>query len=169
MGANIVNTLCEKLKNELVSMGFVTGIAVLSNYCPERMTSSWFEIPIQDLAWKGANGYEVAKKVLEAYDFARLDKFRAATHNKGVMNGIDSVCVATGQDWRAVETSIHVHASQTGKYSPLTHYEIIEKNGKLFFKGIIEIPVAIGTVGGALSKNPIYQQTRKILGNPNTK
>ena len=68
-----------------------------------------------------------------------------------------------------MDTSIHVHASISGKYSPVTHYEIIEKEEKLYLKGIIEVPVAIGTVGGALSKNPIYQQTRRILGDPNSK
>lgn len=82
--------------------GINTGIAILSNYCTERKALSWFEIPIKDLGWKGVNGYDVALKILEAYEFAKSDRFRAVTHNKGIMNGIDSVCVATGQDWRAV-------------------------------------------------------------------
>ena len=83
-------------------MGITTGIAILSNYCVERKALSYFEMPINDMGWKGVEGQEVAEKILEAYQFAKNDRYRAATHNKGIMNGIDSVCVATGQDWRAV-------------------------------------------------------------------
>jgi degradative hydroxymethylglutaryl-CoA reductase len=74
---------------------------------------------------KGFEGGDVAHKIIEAYNFARKDVYRASTHNKGVMNGIDSVCLASGQDWRAVESSAHTYASRTGKYMPITHYEII--------------------------------------------
>lgn len=74
---------------------------------------------------KGYQGLDVAHKIIEAYDFARKDVYRASTHNKGIMNGIDSVCLATGQDWRAVEASSHTFASRNNQYMPLTHYEII--------------------------------------------
>jgi hydroxymethylglutaryl-CoA reductase len=93
-------------------MGIKTGIAILTNYCVERRALSYFEVPVKELGWKGVTGYEVAGKILEAYEFAKMDKFRATTHNKGIMNGIDGVCVATGQDWRAVESSAHAHASR---------------------------------------------------------
>lgn len=79
---------------------------------------------------KGYEGGDVARKIIEAYDFARKDVYRASTHNKGIMNGIDSVCLATGQDWRAVEASAHTYANRTGRYMPLTHYEIIQRNGE---------------------------------------
>lgn len=75
---------------------------------------SWFELPVDTLSWKGFAGKEVAEKILEAYDFARGDRYRAATHNKGIMNGIDAVCIATGQDWRAVESAVHCYASRSG-------------------------------------------------------
>ena len=85
-----------------MKMGFQTGIAILSNYCTQRKAIGWFEIPVKAMARKGVQGSEVANKIIEAYNFARKDVYRASTHNKGIMNGIDSVCLATGQDWRAV-------------------------------------------------------------------
>lgn len=129
MGANITNTICEKTKEIISKMGVKTGIAILSNYSTERRAFSYFELPIKDMGWKGVDGIEVAEKVLEAYRFAQSDRYRAATHNKGVMNGIDSVCIATGQDWRAVESSAHAFASRSNSYMPLTHYEVIERDG----------------------------------------
>ena len=129
MGANIVNRICERAKAELSSMGIKTGIAILSNYCVERKALGWFEIPVKKLSWKGTNGYDVAEKILEAYEFARSDRFRAVTHNKGIMNGIDSVCLATGQDWRAVESAAHSYASRNQSYQPLSCYELVDKQG----------------------------------------
>lgn len=82
------------------------------------------------------------------------------------MNGIDSVCLATGQDWRAVESSAHVYASRSGQYLPLTRYEIVEREGEMFFRGSLELPISVGTRGGVIEKNPIYKQTLAILGNP---
>ena len=116
---------------------------------------STFEIPIEKLAWKGAKGEEVARKVLEAQRFAELDQYRATTHNKGIMNGIDAVAIALGQDWRAIESSAHSYASLKGKYMPLSSYKI--EDGLL--KGKIEIPIAVGTKGGAISTNPGYINT----------
>lgn len=93
--------------------------------------------------------------------------YRAATHNKGIMNGIDSVCLATGQDWRAVEASAHTYANRTGRYMPLTHYEIVQKNGEEYFKGSLELPIAVASVGGVINKNPLYKSTFEIMGHPN--
>lgn len=166
MGANITNTLSEKAKEIVSRMGIKTGISVLSNYCLERKAVSSFIIPVEHMAWKGVAGIEVAKKIMEAYEFARSDTYRAVTHNKGIMNGIDAVCLATGQDWRAIESGAHAYASRNGKYQPLTRYEIIEKEGNKYFKGILELPLAVGTVGGAVSRNPIYQASFNMLGNP---
>lgn len=95
-------------------MGINTGIAVLSNYSTERRAIAWFQMPIEHLKWKGVTGEELVDKVLQAYQFAKIDKHRATTHNKGIMNGIDAVCLATGQDWRAVQSSAHAYASKNG-------------------------------------------------------
>jgi hydroxymethylglutaryl-CoA reductase len=125
MGANITNTIAEKAKGIITYMGIKTGISILSNYCIERKSVSKFMIPVESLAWKGFKGTEVADKLLEAFRFAKTDVYRAVTHNKGIMNGIDAVCLATGQDWRAIESAAHAYASRNGKYMPLTHYEIV--------------------------------------------
>jgi degradative hydroxymethylglutaryl-CoA reductase len=85
------------------------------------------------MGWKNKSGKEVAYKILEAYRFAQLDPFRAATHNKGIMNGIDAVAIATGQDWRAIEASVHAYASKHN-YQPLNNYQIVEVNNQLIFK-----------------------------------
>lgn len=122
MGANITNTLSEKAKEILTYMGIKTGIAILSNYCIERKAISKFTIPVETLGWKGYKGAEVAEKLLEAYRFAKNDVYRAVTHNKGIMNGVDAVCLATGQDWRAIESAAHAYAARSGIYKPLTHY-----------------------------------------------
>ena len=104
----------------------------------------------------------MAEKILEAYRFAQTDRYRAATHNKGIMNGIDSVCLATGQDWRAVESSAHTYASRSNSYLPLTHYEIMEKDGEKFLRGTLEMPLAVGTKGGVVERNPLYKYTLDI-------
>lgn len=157
MGANLINTLAERAKELVSAAGIRTGISILSNYCTERTATSKFLIPVSHMNWKGHSGLTVAQKVLEAYEFARKDPFRAVTHNKGIMNGIDAVCLATGQDWRAIESAAHAYASRTGKYQPLTHYRIVEKDSVQYFEGKIELPVAVGTVGGAITRNPLYK------------
>ena len=85
------------------------------------------------------------------------------------MNGIDGICVATGQDWRAVESSAHTYASRTGDYQPLTYYELYEKDKVHYFRGTLEIPISVGSRGGVIEKNPLYRTTMDILGNPNAK
>ena len=84
------------------------------------------------------------------------------------MNGVDSVCLASGQDWRAVESAAHVYASRNGSYQPLTHYEIIQKNGETYFKGELELPLAVGSVGGVINKNPLYKSVFGLMGDPNS-
>ncbi len=85
------------------------------------------------------------------------------------MNGIDAVALATGQDTRAIESAVHAYASRKGKYQPLSHYEIVHKGGNRYFKGQLEIPIAVGTQGGAIHRNPLYQQSLKLLGDPDSK
>jgi degradative hydroxymethylglutaryl-CoA reductase len=168
MGANITNTIAEKAKEVISFMGIKTGISILSNYCIERKSVSKFMIPIEGLTWKGHSGAEVAERVVEAYHFAKTDVYRAVTHNKGIMNGIDAVCLATGQDWRAIESAAHAYAARTGTYQPLTHYEIVETYGKKYLTGMIELPVAVGTIGGTITKNDLYKESLRIMGNPTT-
>ena len=122
MGANLVNTIAENtapLINEVLQTGR-TALRILSNLCTERMSRSDFRVPVDRLAWKGLSGSEVAHRVQEAYDFARLDEYRATTHNKGVMNGIDAAAIAAGQDWRAIESAAHAYVSLSGRYLPMT-------------------------------------------------
>lgn len=92
------------------------------------MSESKFTLPINCLGWKGVAGKEVAQKIIETYRFAELDQYRATTHNKGIMNGIDAVAIALGQDWRAIESAAHSYASISGKYKPLTKYYIEGEN-----------------------------------------
>lgn len=174
MGANLVNTVCEGVAPFI---GQITkgrpALRILSNLCPYRRAKSQFEIPVEKMSVKGSPGIEVAKRILEAYLFARADIFRAVTHNKGVMNGIDAVALATGQDWRAIESAAHsaaVYQNNNGRYSPLTKYTL-KKNqkGELIFKGEIEIPISVGTRGGVIHSNPLYAQNLTILRNPDSR
>ena len=118
------------------------------------------------MTWKGVSGREVVRKIMESYNFAQTDAYRAVTHNKGIMNGVDAVCLATGQDWRAVEGSAHAFAARSGHYQPLTHYQVESSNGKEYFRGVLELPVEVGTVGGAITRNPLYRLSLSLLGDP---
>jgi hydroxymethylglutaryl-CoA reductase len=126
-----------------------------------------FSIPIKHMGWKNFPGQDVVERIIEAQRFAELDPFRATTHNKGIMNGIDAVAVALGQDWRAIEAAAHSYAS-FGKdhYSPLTRYRI-SRDGQNF-EGRIEMPLSVGTKGGAIESNPSYINTHSILGFPSS-
>ncbi|ETO01082.1 hydroxymethylglutaryl-CoA reductase, degradative family protein [Reticulomyxa filosa] len=178
MGANAINHVCENLSDlifaDLSTTDFGSrvrvGIRILSNLSIYRRSKAAFRIPLRNLAWKGADGKEVASKILDAYHFACDDVFRACTHNKGVMNGIDSVCIALGQDYRAIEASAHAFASLKDRdraYQPMTHYTIDEKTQELV--GELELPVAVGTKGGSLQTHPGYRFTHQLLGNPSAK
>jgi hydroxymethylglutaryl-CoA synthase len=106
----------------------------------------------------------VVERIIEAQRFAELDQYRATTHNKGIMNGIDAVAVALGQDWRAIEAAAHSYASIGQRYMPLTRYRVREGN----FEGRIEMPLSVGTKGGAIETNPSYINTHQILGFPSS-
>ncbi|KAM3147390.1 hypothetical protein pb186bvf_000641 [Paramecium bursaria] len=164
MGANLVNTVVEHL-GPLVEELTQTrvGIKILSNLCSQRQVSAEFELQIEKLAYKGFSGQEVAKMIVESYQFAQLDIYRAVTHNKGILNGIEAVCLATGQDTRAVNASLHAHAS-LNQYKPLTQYFI--KENKLI--GQISVPISVGSQGGVIPQNPLYQQCLRILDYPNS-
>lgn len=167
MGANVINSIAEHaapfIQSEVLEGQGRVSLRILTNLCTERMTMSEFSIPLKHLDWKGIPGENVAKRVLEAQRFAELDHYRATTHNKGILNGVDAVALAIGQDWRAIESAAHSYASITGRYMPLTRYKI--KDG--YFHGRIELPIAVGSQGGAIKSNPSYLNTLKILGYPN--
>ncbi|MGC8506092.1 MAG: hydroxymethylglutaryl-CoA reductase, degradative [Thermoplasmata archaeon] len=156
MGANVVNTMCEHIAPYL---GEITGttpiLRILSNLSDQRMAYSWATFP-SDLI----GGPEIAERIIKAYQLARYDPYRAATHNKGIMNGIDAVLLATLNDWRAVESGAHAFAARSGRYSSLTSYSLSE-NGDI--TGSIAIPIAVGTVGGSTASIDKARIMRKIL------
>lgn len=170
MGANIVNTVAEGLSEEVSKLTRSrAGLRILTNLCMQRRARAEFEIPLQKLGWKGVDGEDVAKRVIEAYDFAAIDPYRAVTNNKGIMNGVDAVAVATGQDWRAIESAAHCYASRLGQYASLSHYEIglaRDGSGTRVLRGSLELPIAVGSKGGALMTHPGYTATHSILQQP---
>lgn len=155
MGANAVNTMCECVAPFLEELtGARPVLRIISNLAVYRLARA-------QVVWKkDVIGEEIVEGILDAYAFAQADAFRCATHNKGVMNGVDAVMIATGNDFRAAEAGAHAFAS-IGGYKPLTHYQ---KNSKGDLVGAIELPVVAGTVGGATSSNPIARISLKILG-----
>lgn len=163
MGANAVNTMAEQtapLIEELTS-GHVY-LRILSNLADHRLARAHARVPKESLAMEGYSGEAVVRGIALASAFAEADPYRAATHNKGVMNGIDAVVIATGNDWRAVEAGAHSYAAhKTGNYTALTRWDA-DANGDLV--GSIELPLAVGLVGGATKVHPAAQAAIKLLG-----
>lgn len=165
MGANLINTISEKLSKRVQEIiPCEMGLRILTNLCDKRMAKASCRIPKEALANNEFSGEEVVNRIVQAYLFAAHDIYRAATHNKGVMNGIDPVVIATGNDWRAVEAGAHAYAAQSGVYQPMTQWRK-DSNGDLL--GRIELPMALGTVGGVTTLHPTAQASLKLLGNPN--
>ncbi|MCR4369256.1 MAG: hydroxymethylglutaryl-CoA reductase, degradative [archaeon] len=156
MGANAVNTMCERISSDIEQItGGETRLKIISNLAIHRTVKA-------SCIWKKETlGEEAIERVLDAYEFAANDEFRACTHNKGIMNGIDAVVIATGNDFRAVEAGAHAYASRSGKYEPLTKYY---KNNSGDLVGEIELPLAVGLVGGATKTHPTAKINVKILG-----
>ena len=172
MGMNICNTVAEATSGYIKQIigNCKIGLRITSNLCLERMAYSYFKIPVSMLSWKETPGEKVAQEILSAYRFADNDKFRAVTHNKGIMNGIDAVAIALGQDWRAIESAAHAYAAITGEYKPLTKYKIArDKDGKQNLIGSLEMPLACASLGGAIGTNPSYSVSRMIADNPSGK
>ena len=172
MGANLVNTVCEGISPMVEKIsGGRAALRVLSNYCVQRRAGALFKMPLSELRTDKLNGSMVAKRILEAYLFASSDPYRAATHNKGVMNGIDSVAIATGQDWRALNSAIYTHSFAQGVYQPITQYKLekCQVSGQDFLVGSIEIPISVGVKGGATQSNSLYQQNLRLLGDPTSR
>jgi hydroxymethylglutaryl-CoA reductase len=157
MGANAVNTMAEAVapKVEEITGGHVY-LRIISNLAVYRLARARVVIRKEDIG-----GDEVVDGVVAAFEFADADPFRAATHNKGIMNGVDPIVVATGNDFRAIEAGAHAFASMRGHYRSLTHWE---KNADGDLVGSIELPVAVGLVGGATKVHPTAKVAVKILG-----
>jgi hydroxymethylglutaryl-CoA reductase len=162
MGANTVNTAAETLKPlvEEITGGRVN-LRILSNLADRRLARSTCVIPTSALAFDQFDGEFVRDRIMEAYAFAAADPYRAATHNKGIMNGVDAVVIATGNDWRAIEAGAHAYAARSGKYTSLSQWGT-DKDGNLV--GTLEMPTAVGIVGGATKVHPVAQAALKIMG-----
>ncbi len=162
MGANMVNTVAEALAPELEAIsGEKVGLRILSNLADRRLARAWVELPGELLGDERFTGAEVAEGVAGAWRFAWADPYRAATHNKGIMNGVDPVVIATGNDWRAMEAGAHAFAARDGQYRPLSRWTV-GTDGSL--RGSIELPVQVGTVGGTLRLHPTVQANLALLG-----
>lgn len=161
MGANAINTLMEGLAPEVAAItGGDVNLRILSNLSDRRLARAKAEIPLQALDTEGMPGDLVARRIESASRFASASPHRAATHNKGVMNGIDSVAIATGNDWRAIEAGAHAYAARSGQYGPLAVWKVVA--GKL--EGVIELPLAVGTVGDRIRVNPRAKLGLRVLG-----
>jgi hydroxymethylglutaryl-CoA reductase len=162
MGANAVNTACEALapRIEQITGGRVL-LRILSNLADRRLARARCTIPAEALAFRDFAGEQVAQGIIEAWAFAVADPYRAATHNKGIMNGVDAVVIATGNDWRAVEAGAHAYAARSGRYTSLSTWAY-DAGGNLV--GTLEMPLAVGIVGGATRVHPTAQVALKILG-----
>ena len=162
MGANAVNTACEAIAPELerLSRGRV-GLRILSNLADQRLARARCRVPATSLAMESLRPAEGVQRVLEAHAFAEADPYRATTHNKGIMNGIDAVALATGNDWRAIEAGAHAYAARDGRYRPLSHWRRDEQGDLV---GSIELPLAAGTIGGATRVHPTTKLALALLG-----
>lgn len=161
MGANAVNSAVENLAPTVANLTRGrTNLRILSNLADQRTATAKGIVPSSAMDKDGFSGAEAAQYIAEANAFAVVDPYRASTHNKGIMNGIDAVVVATGNDWRAIEAGAHTYAARNGRYTALTDWHVNE-NGDLY--GEITLPMAIGTVGGATKVHPSAKVAMKIL------
>jgi len=178
MGANFINSCLEQFAKTLKRLAQANTdfndeekdlqvvMSILSNYVPDCIVRAEVSCKVEDLAdCKKANPQEFAEKFVRAVQIAEVEPYRAVTHNKGIMNGIDAVVLATGNDFRAVEAGIHAYASKSGKYSSLSHARI--ENG--IFSFWMEIPLALGTVGGLTSLHPLVKFALEMLERPSAK
>jgi hydroxymethylglutaryl-CoA reductase len=162
MGANAVNTACERLapRVEAITGGRVH-LKILSNLADRRLAKAACKIPVKELAFDNFSGEQVRDGVIEAWAFAAADPYRAATHNKGIMNGVDAVVIATGNDWRAIEAGAHAYAARSGRYTSLSTWG---KDAEGDLTGELEMPLAVGIVGGATKVHPAAKAALKLMG-----
>ena len=161
MGANAINTACEMLAPHIEELtGGRVNLRILSNYSDQRTATASCTIRAQTLATEHIAGTEVVQRIVEAAIFAEVDPYRAVTHNKGVMNGIDAVAIATGNDWRAVEAAAHAYAARNGQYTSMTRWW---QNNDGDLCGELTLPMAIGIVGGATKVHPTAKLALELL------
>jgi len=160
MGANFINTCLEAIADAFKRPDIEIIMSILSNYVPECVVRAEVSCPVKALYETDALFY--AQKFVQAVKIAEIEPFRAVTHNKGIMNGVDAVIIATGNDFRAVEAGVHAFAARNGTYSSLSHAEI--NNG--IFKFWLDLPLSIGTVGGLTKLHPLAKLSLEILDNP---
>jgi hydroxymethylglutaryl-CoA reductase len=161
MGANLVNCAAEAVADRVAAIaGGRVGLRILSNLCDRRCVRVHCHVPADALATDEMSGSDVIDGIVNASRFAELDPYRAATHNKGIMNGVDAVVIATGNDWRAVEAGAHAFAARTGQYRPLAIWR--RRGDKV--EGRLEMPLALGTVGGTLRVHPAARLSLRVLG-----
>jgi hydroxymethylglutaryl-CoA reductase len=162
MGANTVNTAVEAVAPLVAEIsGGRTLLRILSNLADRRLARAKGVVPLPSLAHGQFSGPEVAQGVVEAWAFAAADPYRAATHNKGIMNGVDAVVIATGNDWRAIEAGAHAYAARSGRYTALSTWQLDTDDNLV---GTLELPMAVGIVGGATRVHPAAKAALKLLG-----
>ncbi len=164
MGANLVNTMCEGIAAlvETITNGKVF-LRILSNLTDRAIATAGVRIPIKNLEGRGYSGEAVRDGIVLASNLAQVDPYRAATHNKGIMNGVDALAIATGNDWRAIEAAAHAYAARSGRYRALSRWY---RNTEGDLVGEIEMPMKVGTVGGAVANNPAARIGHRLLGSP---
>jgi len=166
MGANAVSAACEAVGPVIEKItGGRTNLKILSNLADKRLARAWFSLPFKHLSTKNISGDQVGKFIVEADRLARVDPYRASTHNKGIFNGICAAGLALGQDWRAIEAGAHAYAARDGQYRGLTSYSI-ERDS---LNGFIELPLQVGWVGGAVKSHPGIQTLQDISGIENSR
>jgi hydroxymethylglutaryl-CoA reductase len=162
MGANAVNTACERLAPRVEAItGGKVHLRILSNLADKRLARARCTVPLNELAFDRFSGEEVRDGIIAAYAFAAADPYRAATHNKGIMNGVDAVVIATGNDWRAIEAGAHAYAARSGKYTSLSTWG---KDAVGNLVGTLEMPMAVGIIGGATKVHPAARAAIKLMG-----
>ncbi len=162
MGANAVNTAVERLAPQLETIsGGKAHLRILSNLADHRLARAECTIPLGELAFDAYTAEDVRDGIISAWAFAVADPYRAATHNKGIMNGIDPVVIATGNDWRAIEAGAHAYAARSGRYTSLSTWGQ-DAQGNLV--GSLEMPMAVGIVGGATQVHPVARAILEANG-----
>jgi hydroxymethylglutaryl-CoA reductase len=162
MGANAVNTAVERLAPRVEKLtGGRVHLRILSNLADRRLARARCRIPLEELSFESFSATQVRDGIIAAWAFATADPYRAATHNKGIMNGVDAVVIATGNDWRAIEAGAHAYAARHGRYSSLSTWSQDEAGNLV---GTLEIPMAVGVVGGATRVHPTARLALKIMG-----
>ncbi|MFN2194806.1 MAG: hydroxymethylglutaryl-CoA reductase, degradative [Anaerolineales bacterium] len=162
MGANAINTACERLAPQIESLtGGRVHLRILSNLADRRLARARVTIPLAQLGFDEYTPEEVRDGIIAAWAFAAADPYRAATHNKGIMNGVDAVVIATGNDWRAIEAGAHAYAAREGRYTSLSTWGLDADDNLV---GSLEMPLAVGIVGGATKVHPTARAALKLMG-----